>query len=140
MLLTVPWFMSILAGRVPLVDGEAIYSKKKRKKLGPSKRCWCCATGVEAMPVVKTNGIVMVLTLLSYLLVQIPSFFIGSHGHTTDNETLTHIEAHDIKYWALASFVVATGSFVAYLIYSAKNTGEADNENSEARLDMIGAK
>lgn len=135
MLLTIPWFMSILAGKVPVIDGEAIYPKKKRERLASQKQNWCCGQGVEAEIIVKMNGIVMVVTLAAYLLIQIPAITMGAHG-ILKNETasIIKIEAEDIKYWALAAFIVAMALFVAYLIYSVKNTGAGANDDVSALI------
>eukprot|EP00750_Incisomonas_marina_P033560 INCI9900.1.p1 GENE.INCI9900.1~~INCI9900.1.p1 ORF type:complete len:588 (+),score=109.72 INCI9900.1:178-1941(+) len=154
MLLTIPWFMSILAGKVPIRNGKPVYSKKRRATILRNKSkgsktsgCICCAEGVEAEPIVKANGIIMVCTLLAYFLVQIPALTLAAHGRAAleTNATVMRVEAEDIKYWALSAFVVAVIMFIAYLIYSAKNTGsDADNDdardNLASRLDIIGAK
>lgn len=54
---------------------------------------------------------------------------IGSHGIAA-NETpsVEKVEAENIKNYALIAFIVAALSFIAYLIYSAKNTGESTNK------------
>lgn len=74
MLLTIPWFMSILAGQVPIENGKPIYSKRKRAALEKVRgnRGTCCSHGVDSASVVKTNGMIMAMTLLAYIIVQIP--------------------------------------------------------------------
>ena len=138
MLLTIPWFMSILAGKVPIVDGQPVYSKKRRKRLKHKRRNCCCGEGVEAEPIVKANGIVMVMTLAAYVLIQIPAISIGAHGMVSqENATTLRVEAEDIKYWSLAAFILSTLMFIAYLIYSARNTGSTSDSEVSAVVNNV---
>lgn len=71
MLLTVPWGLSILAGRVNLAaDGSANYSAKPKLTPGISQ----FRTGVAPTEAVARGGKVMILTSISYFLIQGPAF------------------------------------------------------------------
>ena len=71
MLLTIPWGLSIIMGRVPLrSDGTANY-KKKGHVSGAS-----FLTGYGVMPEtsIRSNALIMVVTSLIYLIIQGPAF------------------------------------------------------------------
>jgi len=67
MLLTFPWFIAIIYGKVPLAsDGSADY-KKKSIKIGSF------SGGVSLEPSIPKNAKVMLLTTLLYLIIQVPA-------------------------------------------------------------------
>lgn len=74
MLLTVPWFLSILAGRVDLdLEGDAQY--KKKKKLSDETASFWTKTGVEPnQKSVRLAAQNMLITLLPYLFIQGAAF------------------------------------------------------------------
>jgi hypothetical protein len=93
MLITLPWFLSIMAGRVNLRNGQPNYKAKNRLDVdalaGPNPSVFAkisanlFQTGVTAKPVIQTNGKIMMLTSMVYLIIQIPAFVeLGSHSGT----------------------------------------------------------
>jgi Ca2+/Na+ antiporter len=74
MLLTVPWFIVNMAGSVPLKeDGTANYQRNK-------DAAGMFNSGVTFGPSVATNAKIMVITSLSFLIIQIPAFFVDRAG------------------------------------------------------------
>merc|ERR1712048_452016 len=70
MLLCIPWFLAILSGRVDLDDsGQAKYLGKPKL----TKDFDLHGTGVQAKPIIKANARLMLITSLSFLIVQIPA-------------------------------------------------------------------
>ena len=107
MLLTVPWGLSILGGRVDL-DAEGVPDYRKNPKLSKktSLHGELTRTGVAISETVSHGGIIMIITTLPYFLIQVPAQFI--HGPTEDVAKGEH-------YWALAGLFVCLIGFIVYL-------------------------
>ena len=89
MLLTVPWFLATLGGRVDLSGGGLVtrYRKhwvmykgeRKKRKLGNARgKPALFLSGVRARPVIRRSGYIMALTSLPYLIIEIPSFILST--------------------------------------------------------------
>ena len=66
MLLTIPWFLSVLGGAVPMdSSGNCVYSKKITSQNGP--------LGVANSSLVRDNGVFMILSAALYLIIQVPA-------------------------------------------------------------------
>ena len=117
MLVTIPWFLAILGGRVNIdADGVAKYSVPKGEpRLKPADSCWGTLTatgvGLQKNPTaVTTMGLWMITTTLPMLIIQAATFV----NWSTDDAA----EAAAGEKWpALAAFLVAAGGFIAYLAY-----------------------
>ena len=78
MLLTVPWFLSVIGGKVPInsVTGKASYGRKQLDN-GTSAVVMFPATwmsqGVDNSTIVKRNAVFMMASCLLYLIIQVPS-------------------------------------------------------------------
>lgn len=106
MLLTVPWALSVYAGRVDIRDGQAQYLAKPKLSPKDTRKERLHNEGVALTDAVKHGGIVMAITLLPYFLIQGPALFI--HGPADE-------VAYGEKYWALAGLIVCVTGFVSYL-------------------------
>ena len=74
MLLTVPWFCAVVAGRVD-VDNAGNGTYHGRRKLSKKQPCWgLTSTGVNPLRSVKVGGVLIAITSLPYLLVQAAAF------------------------------------------------------------------
>merc|ERR1712188_169559 len=125
MLLTVPWALSLWAGRVDLdADGKANYARKP--KLGANRGPTEC--GVSPGPQVKSGANIMVLTLVSYVIIQGPAFFMGgdSRAEVAENE----------KSWALLGLVTTLGGFVSYLYYQVSSSHAQDVQKKKQEAVM----
>jgi len=71
MLLTVPWFLSILAGRVDVVNGECVYKvpKGQPKLTTPGMT----QSGVSPDSAVPISCRIMIATCISYIIIQAPA-------------------------------------------------------------------
>jgi hypothetical protein len=79
MLLTVPWSLSVFAGRVDILDGnKPNYTKRpKLTEGGPvSHSLW--HTGVAVTDEIRHGGVIMAITTIPYFLIQVPASFL--HG------------------------------------------------------------
>ena len=70
MLLTIPWFLSVVGGRVN-IDPDTQQPRYRAPKLTPPNSFHLTLTGVALSPLVHLEAYVMVLTCLSYLILQV---------------------------------------------------------------------
>eukprot|EP00049_Salpingoeca_infusionum_P026725 m.27542 g.27542 ORF g.27542 m.27542 type:complete len:576 (+) comp8937_c1_seq2:50-1777(+) len=120
MLLTLPWFLSILGGRVDIQNGVPQYKKPHNAgtdwtKLSIKGVAGLTKTGVSIGNDTKTMAKIMFLTSLAYFIIQGPAF----RYEKTDNPDPEH-EAKVEHNFALSGFVVTMVFFVAYLVYQVK--------------------
>ena len=107
MLLTVPWAMSIYAGRVDLNgDGKPDYMGKPKLSTFPSLAQDFKNTGVTLSLAVRHGGVIMAATTLPYFLIQVPAAFL--HGPTEEVAEGEH-------WWALLGFVVCLSGLAYYM-------------------------
>jgi Ca2+/Na+ antiporter len=114
MVLTVPWFLSIWAGRVDFNDeGKGQYVKPKGAaddwtKLSDNK---ILGTGVNVGPSIRHAVTILGVTLVPYVVIQIPAMFAGctTKVHSTDGDCDTP------KWAALVAGVMTVGMFAFYL-------------------------
>lgn len=114
MLLTVPWMLSIYGGRVNLDEaGNANYVRGKNvraadfKKLDPPNRY--LGTGINVGPSIAYSARIMLLTLISFLVIQVPAF--AEKCGKTDDES----KCNSPKYAALVGAILAALLFAFYL-------------------------
>jgi len=133
MLLTIPWFASLLAGRVSLdANGEGFY-KKKEKLVDPKWSLF--RTGTNVKPGLRFSAIVMIITSVSYLLIQGPAFKYAfrksGNGSGSDSNSVTSSEIESEHWFALAGFISSLILFIGYLVY------QVVTANSESKKDKI---
>ncbi|GAB5372355.1 hypothetical protein AAMO2058_001658300 [Amorphochlora amoebiformis] len=120
MLLTIPWFVTIFTGRLRLdSDGKTIHPKGRSKD--ESVPFWpLTKSGINVTTLVPKSSKALMMTSLSYLLMQIPALFLGCgyKGAQCD-------EAGE-RWWALAAFLLCVLGFCGYLYYSIKSAQGVD--------------
>lgn len=140
MLLTVPWILSIAAGRVDIDEsGEAVYKKKTRlvsrkssvAALGACEKISTSLfkTGVSPDSTLRRSAKIMFATSLIYLVIQGPAFqqiHINGQGDTSDN-------ANGENKFSMIGFVFCLVAFVAYLVYQAKYADVSDSVDKVTR-------
>jgi len=126
MLLTIPFALSIIAGRVDIVDGEPNYLRKPKLTKQASLMDELTKTGVAVTQPIKAGGLTMVLTTIPYFLIQGPALFI--HG---DNEDIVKGE----KWWAFAALAFCLGGLFYYLSLQLKMSHEG--EDREKRVAVM---
>ena len=113
MLLTVPWFLAMMAGRVNLNnDGTCNYHKPKNaspdwKKLNPPDRI--TGSGVSVSPAIAYTAKVMLITTIPYFVIQVPSIFGRCLYYNDEKHCVTPPNA------SLAGCIVAFALFLWYL-------------------------
>jgi hypothetical protein len=151
LLLTLPWAMSILAGRVEMGQGRAIYRRpagwktaehgKWTKLRTPLSLRALATTGVSCESAVAESARAMGLTALLYLLIQVPAMTRSWRAITapTDDASALAVAAFERPY-ALGACVACTISFVLYLLYKARGATHdvvRTYKVEEARIALI---
>jgi Ca2+/Na+ antiporter len=130
MLLTIPWALSILAGRVSLQDDPNDPNTKIANYRGKAKGIQgkkFNETGVSVTKEIKHGSLIMILTTAPYFLIQIPASIIKSRG--SDNL------GSDEKVWAFLSLLVSVTGFVMYLQIHIKASRE--DEQKYRRMEVM---
>lgn len=138
MLLTLPWFLSIVAGRVNIrrADGVLTYYQRPHKLDRPDNYD-PDFTGVEPMPMVKISGRIMLLTSISYVVIQGAALVSGTFFQV--NDTADSIaSAAELEYWpAIICLVFSTGFFFWYLYDQVTSTSPEEKEYQDSRVDEV---
>mmetsp|Transcript_28455 Transcript_28455/g.28783 ORF Transcript_28455/g.28783 Transcript_28455/m.28783 type:complete len:551 (+) Transcript_28455:102-1754(+) len=129
MLLTIPWFLSILGGRVSIDNGKPNYEGRPRLRPSSSWLNALQSTGVTVGPHVKTGAIIMLITSTTFLVLQIPEFIYQS----------TNIEktAEKENIFALIGFCIATVMFIAYLVYQMQFVTVEEDSALADKIDSV---
>jgi Ca2+/Na+ antiporter len=124
MLLTLPWAISVLSGRVNL-DGDGVPRYKRPadapedwEKLSPPGNMSLLHTGVGFGGEIQDAARYMVFTMLGYFVIQGPAFLVDSRKAGDTASQLRGAQAYESdaeRYWALAGLVVCVVGFLAYL-------------------------
>eukprot|EP00434_Breviolum_minutum_P045737 symbB.v1.2.041068.t1/scaffold7798.1/size9252/1 len=126
MLLTLPWFLAIWAGRVSLKDGKPTYQRPAGAdpttwdKLDPPGNLSLFHTGIGYGPEIVQNAWTMLYTMLGYVIIQGSAFMVDKMPKPLDISL--HKEHHMLKNearyentFALAGLFVCIGFFGWYL-------------------------
>ena len=106
MLLTLPWFSTIIGGRVNVINGIASY---KFPKLSPPDKLDLFETGIAINPVARIGGLFIFITSLTYLIVEVAA--VQYINLTTIKQVKS--EAPYVLFGAVLSLLL----LVSYLIY-----------------------
>jgi Ca2+/Na+ antiporter len=127
MLLTFPWFIAVVCGRVPLsAKGEADY--KGKGKAGGASGLF--DSGVSLGEDIQRNGLMMLGTTLIYLVIQIPASMAESKANPSLNDTAeVAIEASSEQLPALVGLVLSVVGFMAYMFACYKQSQQDDGSS-----------
>jgi len=133
MLLTAPWFLSVLGGRVNIVDGKASYTSPKLydpevkpKVSSPGHFSWL-GTGVDVSENVNKGGYLMLITSISFIIIQLPATFSGA-----GSQMAVGVEE---KPYAFIAMLSSIAMFFGYLYYQYVLSEESFT--SEKRIEHI---
>lgn len=133
MLLTLPWALSVIAGRVDIdKDGNGNYRRprgnKKWKKL--NTEFGLRTSGVVVGPEISTNGKMMMLTSLIYLVIQLPA--LKRTGTTAlDAVADTKQVTLDERVFAYIGFGLCLVSFLGYLGWNVQRSSQIKEDTVE---------
>eukprot|EP00440_Ansanella_granifera_P060138 gb/GFBE01065179.1/.p1 GENE.gb/GFBE01065179.1/~~gb/GFBE01065179.1/.p1 ORF type:complete len:584 (+),score=169.39 gb/GFBE01065179.1/:1-1752(+) len=135
MLLTIPWFLGVIGGRVDIEGGKCQYSRED-KLTQTSIGGTLFRTGISYKPEIRANAKIMLMTSLTYLIIQVPAFMSDSQrrGHIGEEEIKRENSAEGA--WALLAMVLCTVEFAAYLYvqYAASLPEEKTKTTSSADI------
>ncbi|CAK9053298.1 unnamed protein product [Durusdinium trenchii] len=126
MLLTLPWFLAILAGRVSLKEGKPTYQRPQGAdpttwdKLDPPGNLSLFHTGIGYGQEIVQNAWTMLYTMLGYVIIQGSAFVVDKMPKPPDlsDHEQRHMLKHEARYendFALAGLFVCIGFFMWYL-------------------------
>jgi Ca2+/Na+ antiporter len=130
MLLTVPFALSIYCGRVDLVGPK--YDQPNyfgKPKLQSPKAHWIyelTRTGVGVQEAISHGGIVMACTLVPFLLIQVPAFFL--HGPREEIAKGEH-------WWSLLGFIICLAGLIFYMKLQLRMS--KDGEDRDKRVAVV---
>lgn len=130
MLLTVPWGLSVLAGKVDLVpdaSGKPIANYKGHPKLDPESGIYSSTAGVTVTKEIKHAAYVMMLTTIPYFFIQVPCSYL-------ENENSDSIAGGE-KMWALLAFAMCISGFFYYILMHVKKSRE--EEQKVRRMEVM---
>eukprot|EP00756_Hemistasia_phaeocysticola_P013635 Hpha_TRINITY_DN15292_c8_g11::TRINITY_DN15292_c8_g11_i1::g.68367::m.68367 len=153
MLLTIPWGLASISGRVSCKNGDKGYTgvpnyrNKPRQEAGP----WFSHLSTHGCSVeasIKQLGLFMLLSSSSYLLIQGPAFRWGCAEYGCGCKEIADGEydaaclarvANDEKPWAVAGLVLSVIFFVAYLYWQYYDSMAEERMRSamEKRVDEM---
>jgi len=135
MLLTFPWFLAVLAGRVPLDrTGEAVYKKSPETK---GKSGGLFDSGVSFNDDIKKNAWMMIGTTLIYLVIQIPASMAENKADpSTDPDAEVQKEALAERMPALVGLVLSVLGFCGYLAACYRQSQQDDGGHPKV-LDRV---
>mmetsp|Transcript_36673 Transcript_36673/g.80388 ORF Transcript_36673/g.80388 Transcript_36673/m.80388 type:complete len:566 (+) Transcript_36673:79-1776(+) len=85
MLLTLPWFLSIVAGRVNIdSSGKPTYKVASELKLSPPGNMSLTKTGVGLGLAISQNAKMMMFTATTYFIIQGPAFMVDTPDNTAE--------------------------------------------------------
>jgi len=139
MLLTIPWSVATAAGAVPIEGGSCNYKRRKATTFNGASLCvdggllW--TFGVEPDSTIRSNAYIMLLTSISYLIIQGPAFAYAT-SHADDKESVLEGKQH---WWALAALISSLLLLVAYLclMVSQSNSSEAKDHTDRVILQHL---
>jgi len=150
MLLTLPWAISVLAGRVNL-DKKGVPRYKRPpdadenwEKLSPPGNMGLLSTGVGFGSEIQDAARYMVFTMLGYFVIQGPAFFVDSRKAGDTASQLRGARAYESStesLWALAGLVICIIGFLAYLCKmwreSKKQNSSLSDKIAEVQVDAM---
>lgn len=125
MLLTIPWALSIYAGRVDIVHGKTTYRKNPKLTPGLTFSETLTNTGVSLSDEIQHGGIVMALTTIPYFLIQIPALFM--HGSVSEVAEGEH-------WWSLAALILCVIGLVIYMRIQLKFSNQGQDKDKRIAI------
>lgn len=137
MLLTLPWFLSILAGRVNIrADGVLTYHHRPHK-LTPPNNFSLNRTGVKPLKMVKITGRIMLLTATSLVVIQGAALASGTFFRSDHTDASIEAAAKAEHLPALICLFVSTAFFLWYLYDQCTATSEEEKDYFDTYVNEI---
>jgi Ca2+/Na+ antiporter len=149
MLLTLPWFLAVLAGRVNIKQGRPTYQRPPGAtddswdKLSPAGNFDLFGTGVGFGAEIQSTAKVMLVTLIGYFIIQVPAFMVDTQPKPdvspTELKNLVTNEARQEKNFALVGLIICMLQFIWYLYkqWTGSNSGSIDDQIAEVTVQAL---
>ncbi|KAL3902278.1 MAG: hypothetical protein SGILL_010878, partial [Bacillariaceae sp.] len=122
MLLTVPWSLSVFAGRVDILDGnKPNYTKRPKLTEGAP----LSKTGVAVTDKIRHGGVIMAITTIPYFLIQVPASFL--HGPAEEVAAGEH-------WYALGAFLVCLVGLFFYMRLQLKFSQQGQDKDKRIAI------
>jgi Ca2+/Na+ antiporter len=142
MLLTFPWFLAIVSGRVPLdSDGQPCYDKKANVLENGEPKFTGTGlfdSGIAGGDSIPKNAKIMLGTTLIYMIIQIPALGYDPQPDKEDTtDCKTECQADHERIMALVGLVVSVAAFFAYLVVCYCDSKKDDGNALDAIIEGI---
>lgn len=135
LLLTLPWFAAVYSGRVNLrADGRSTYIYRPR--LWPPNYSHLTRTGVEPKGMVREAGRFMLITCVSYIIIQGYALFSGNSFTSQQTSQSVQLTAQREHNPAIVVLVVCLGLFTLYIWTQFNGSPDAD-EYRESVVEKV---
>mmetsp|Transcript_24639 Transcript_24639/g.57839 ORF Transcript_24639/g.57839 Transcript_24639/m.57839 type:complete len:551 (+) Transcript_24639:106-1758(+) len=125
MLLTIPWSLCIVAGRVDIINGKTRYKKNPKLTPGLTVSETLSNTGVFLSEEIRHGGKIMALTTMPYFLIQMPAFFMkGSPQEVAEHE----------HWWSLAALILCVAGLLFYMRMQLKFSNQGQDKNKRIAI------
>lgn len=124
MLLTIPWFLIIIAGRVD-IDPDTGKLQYKAPKLTPPNKLNLYSNGVAVAESTKKTAYLVILTSVSYFVIEGAALYLRNVSDDV-------VSADEFPY-AIAAFVICIALLILYLVlaYNESTSDDAQAERDE---------
>lgn len=144
MLLTLPWFLALLGGRVNIVNGQPTYKRPKNApeewdKLTPPGNMSLTGTGVGINSAVHRGAKLMLGTLVVYIIVQVPAAWLCLFKKPKDMDyhtlkSMRDFEAEAIRPFLLIGLFFCFITFAMYLFLEWTHANGQGSDELEGRI------
>jgi Ca2+/Na+ antiporter len=127
MLLTIPWFLSIYAGRVDCNSGGSPSYRRRsgKRRLSPDADLWMGSGVAPKARNMVLSGRIMFATACIYLVIQIPAFILVG-----DDDSVEQVTTGE-RWWAFTGMLLSAVFFCIYLWFQAKLADDGDHPSSD---------
>ena len=125
MLLTIPWSLSVIAGRVDIINGTTTYKKNPKLTPGLTLSETLSNTGVFLSEEIRHGGVIMALTTIPYFLIQMPAFFMKGSSREV---------AEDEHWWSFAALILCVIGLVYYMWIQLNFSNEGQDKDKRIAI------
>jgi len=139
MLLTVPWFLAVLGGRVDYTQGKCQYNaSQKLTKFGITDTLFHC--GIRYKPEIRANAKIMVVTAFTYLVIQLPALYVDNQNPKIGLKVIEKDNSQE-SFWAFIGMVICIIFFSMYMYMQyAASLPEQQVPHSVSSAEMLKAR
>ena len=139
MLLTVPWFLAVLGGRVDYTQGKCQYNaSQKLTKFGLTDTLFHC--GIRYKPEIRADAKIMVVTAFTYLVIQLPALYVDNQNPKIGLKVIEKDNSQE-SFWAFIGMVICIIFFSMYMYMQyAASLPEQQVPHSVSSAEMLKAR